>query len=283
MLTKRRSFPGAGDYKLAMACVSVSESTANLKAEMLSMEVHKRYSKQSPGTTHKRTVATLETRWRTISRVTRKYLTADKLYRSSMEYFGECGEDDLRNIMALYGDNNKYKDKGVLRTPGPIKSMEAFLYLTNVPKFSTKAGCRGSSFCLLPKIEGVQNGSKEDDVLDREGLGDGKDANISMYESSASRPLGMRKKKKDEKSENGAQCVARRVDKMPLLLESAANEQRRAASLGIPLRILKRTPMQSDELRRMPDALRSDAASLFGKKNVKRKLHTTCRTAVDAS
>ena len=189
----------------------------------------------------------------------------------------------MRNTMALYCDTNKYKDKGVLRTPGPIKSMEAVLYLSKIPKFSMKVAGGGSSLSLLPNSESVQNGTTEDDVFGRGGLGDGKVGNISMNEPFASRPLGMKKRKKEEKSENGAQRVARSVDKMAWALESAANDKRRAASLGLQLEILKSTPMSSDEKRKMLDALRSDAASLFRKQNVKSKLNTPCRTAVYAS
>ena len=104
-----------------------------------------------------------------------------------------------------------------------------------------------------------------------------------MDEPSASRPLGMKKRKQEEKSANRAQRVTRSVDKMDLALEPAANDKRRAASLGRQLEILKSTPMPSDEKRRMPVALRSDAASLFSKQNVKSKLYTSCRTAVDVS
>ena len=50
----------------------------------------------------------------------------------------------LRNIMAIYCDSNKYNDKGIFRTPEPITSMEAVLYLSKIPKFSMKvaAGVR---------------------------------------------------------------------------------------------------------------------------------------------
>ena len=141
--------------------MSVSERIANLKAEMFGVEVHKRYMKHSAGTVHTRTVSSLETRWRTLSRVTQKYLAAEKLYRSSMAHSGECEEDALRNIMALYCDTNNYKDKGVLRTPGPIKSMEAVLYLSKIPKFSMKVGGGGSSLSLLPSSESVQKGTRK--------------------------------------------------------------------------------------------------------------------------
>ena len=65
--------------------------------------------------------------------------------------------------------------------------------------------------------------------------GDGIEGNISMEEPSAARRRGFKKRKLEEKVENGAQRVARSVDKMALALESAARDMRKAASLGLQL------------------------------------------------
>ena len=53
-------------------------------------------------------------------RISPMYIAAEKLYRSSKAHSGECEDDGLRNIMALYCSTHEYRDKGILRTPGPI-------------------------------------------------------------------------------------------------------------------------------------------------------------------
>ena len=201
-----------------------------------------------------------------MSRISQKYIAAEKLYRSSKAHSGECEDDTLRNIMALYCSTNKYKDKGILRTPGPIKSMEAVHYLSKIPKFSMKVG--GSSAeprAVLGKGNGIYGtgGKDVDGEGDRKGLYMGDGGNISMEEPSARHTTGWKRRKHEEKGETGAQRVARSVDKMASALETAGTDKRKAAALGLQLEIMKSTPMPESEKRKMPDILRRDAAALF--------------------
>ena len=183
----------------------------------------------------------------TLSRVTQKYVAADKLYCSSKAHSGECEEDALRNIMALYCETNKYKDKGLLCTPGPIKFMEAVMFLSKTPKFSMKGGgesCKTSGRDLKFKIG---KNADEDDIGRIEGDQSGKRGNISMDQPSLKRPTGLKNRKQYEKGDNGWQRVARSVDNMAAALKTAATDKHKAASLGLQLEILKITPMPDDE------------------------------------
>ena len=165
--------------------------------------------------------------------------------------------------MTLYCGTNKYKDKGILRTPGPIKSMDAVHYLSTIPKFSMKVG--GSSAAprvALGKGDGI-DGKDVDGGGDKRGLYMGDGGNISMDEPSTGRPKGWKRRKQEARGETGAQRVARSVDKMASALESAATDKRKAAALALQLEIVKSTPMPDSEKRTMPDTLRRDAAALF--------------------
>ena len=157
--------------------------------------------------------------------------------------------------MALYCSTNNYKDKGILQTPGPIKSMDTVHYLSTIPKFSMEVG--GSS--AAPRVAlGKGNGIDRKDVDgggDKRGLYIGDGGNISMDEPSTGHSKGWKRRKQEEKGEKGAQPVARSVDKMASALETAATDKRKTAALALQLEIVKSTPMPDSEKRTMLDTL----------------------------
>ena len=257
MGSKGPNFNAAEDLALAKAWVSASENTTNKKAEDFWIDVLKRFEIQNV-TNHMRTSGSLETRWRTLNRTTQKYLAADKLYRSSKVQSGECEEDIKRNIMTLYCETNKYKDKGVLPKPGPIKFMDAIFYLGKVPKFSMKIGGGSSTAAGYRPFHNVK---KDMDDIEEESNHVG--GNIGFANPSLDRPRGIKKKKQEGRMEHSSHQVARSVDKMASVLATAASDKRKAASLSLQLEIVKSTPMCASEKRKILELLRRDAEQMF--------------------
>ena len=261
--TKGRNFSPAEDYALATAWVSNSETTGNLRSDLFWNAVHSRYKQLNSSLETCRTPGSLETRWRTLSRVAQKYIAADRLYRSSKAHSGECEEDALRNIMTLYCSTNKYKDKGTLRTPGPIKSMEAVMYLSKIPKFSMKVGAESSKSSAPLQVEDKKDVPHGQGVIRANEIQGVKTGNISMHAPASARPAGWKRRKNEEKIENGTHRVARSVAKMATALATAAADKRKVVALGLQLEIFKSTPMADREKRRMLELLQRDAANLF--------------------
>ena len=105
--------------------------------------------------------------------------------------------------MVLYCDTNKYKDSDVFRTPGPIKSMKAVLYLSKIHKYSMKVG--GGSSPSVGSAKDVIGENRKNSRGDRSlgEVGEGIEGSISMEEPSAARPQGLKKRKLEEKVEMG--------------------------------------------------------------------------------
>jgi len=128
------SFTPEEDAALARAWIATSESTTDLKADEFWHAVPARFQVQ-PEFYRERSSTSIESRWKTLSRVTQKYLGAEKQFRSCTPS-GESEEDTLQNVMELYCCQNKYLDKGVRRNPRPIKFMQTVRILSACPKFS---------------------------------------------------------------------------------------------------------------------------------------------------
>lgn len=256
MSSKGPNFSPEEDYALAKSWVSASQSTSDMKSEQFWAEVLKRFNSQE-GVMGNRTSGSLETRWRTVSRVSQKYLAADKTYRSVM-HSGETEEDIRRNVMKVYREQNKYKDKGVLRTPGVIKFMDAVWLLSKYPKFSTRVG--GSS----KSAQGSVPGGAIVIADDIEGIGEDGSGNIGMGKPSESRPKGVKKRKIEEKREQGTSKVASSVEKMAQALKQAAIDKRRTASLALQFEIMKSMPMSDAERYSKMESLRMEAAAMYG-------------------
>ena len=79
MSAKSRNISPSEDIILAKSCVSVSQTTSNMRAELFWSEIHKLYQRKNSPTAIPRTSGSLETRLLTLSRVTQKYLAAEKL------------------------------------------------------------------------------------------------------------------------------------------------------------------------------------------------------------
>lgn len=208
-----------------------------MRSKLFWSEVLKRSASQTLKSATRRTSASLEASLRTLTRVTETYVAADKLYRSSKAHSGECEDDALRNIMGLYREKIKYEYKGVFRTPGSIKSMEAVLFLSKILKFSMKVGGGGSASVEEDMPGNREKRMDEDGVAKKPDIESGKRGNIDMEKPSTNRPAGVTKRKQAEKCESGTQHVARIVEKMATVLETAVADERWAASFGLQLEI----------------------------------------------
>lgn len=83
-----------------------------------------------------------------MQRVAQKYLAADMLYRANIPS-GETEEDARANVMTLYREGNKTKDKhGQYKAAPVIKFIDAVRFLSSNPKFSTFVG--GGSAAAAP-------------------------------------------------------------------------------------------------------------------------------------
>ena len=109
--------------------------------------------------------------------------------------------------MALYCEINKYKYNGQLCTPGPIKSMDAVMFLSQIPKFSIKFSAGSIETIATDANEAGKKDSIGRDVEELDGVKSWKRGNISMEQPSAMRAVGLKKRKKGLKVENRSQRV----------------------------------------------------------------------------
>ena len=202
-----------------------------------------------PEASRERPASALESRWKTVSRVTQKYLSADKQYRSCPPS-GETEEQALEHIMCLYRQQNKHMERGVLRTPPPIKFIEAVRFLAKCPKFSAWVG-GGSRLAAGYKPKAVHDSKASED-----------EGNLSIERPLLSRPSRLKKRKWEENTAVGSTKVAKSVDNMSEALRASSRAKSDAASIMLEFEILRRMALPQSVMNAELHALKAKASHL---------------------
>ena len=202
-----------------------------------------------PEASRERPASALESRWKTVSRVTQKYPSADKQYRSCLPS-GETEEQALEHIMCLYRQKNKHMERGVLRTPPHIKFMEAVRFLAKCPKFSACVG-GGSTHAAGYKPKAVQDSKASEDGSNR-----------SIERPLLSRPSGSKERKGEENTAVGSTMVAKSVDNMSEAPRASSRAKRGAVSIMLEVDILRRMVLPQSVMNAELQALKANSSHM---------------------
>lgn len=153
--------------------------------------------------------------------------------------------------MEYYREQNKYKDRGVQRLPGPVKFLSAVLLLSKCPKFSIVV--RG----------GAREKTKADDGEGSNDLQPQRD-NISVKHPSEGRPLGVKRMQYIDAKQGDTITIAGSIDFMTAALQTSAEGKKQAASIALRLKILRNMPISDGEMNKRLDSLMQEAALLGG-------------------
>ncbi|PXF43086.1 hypothetical protein BWQ96_07172 [Gracilariopsis chorda] len=161
--------------------------------------------------------------------------------------------------MTLYRNNNKFKLRGELRTPGVIRFMSAVSLLSECPKFSaTIGGSSQSAHGYKPKSPKTIEKQQEQSAAASNF------ASVSMSAPASNRPFGTKKRKAEEVFERNLCKVAKSMDAITESIRCSATNKKMAASIALQLKILHRMSTPATEMNRRFDDLMNKAALLGG-------------------
>ena len=129
--------------------------------------------------------------------------------------------------MCLYCQKNKHMERGVLRTPPTIRSMEAVRFLAKRPTFSACVG-GGSRHAAGYNPKAVHDSKASEDG-----------GNISIERPLLGRPSGSKKRKGEKKTAVASTKVAKSVDNMSEELRASSPAKRDAAPIMLEFEILR--------------------------------------------
>ena len=135
---KGSNFTPADDMVLADAWIEATRITMEQNTETLWDNVRTRFN-SNPAAKYPRTNASLKNRWAMVQRVTQKYMSADKIYRSRSPS-GETEEHIREHVMKYYRERNRVTKDGVKKLAAPIKFIRIVEKLAEHPKVSAAVG-----------------------------------------------------------------------------------------------------------------------------------------------
>ena len=246
-------------FALAKAWVYVSKQVDEQNADTFWSSVASKYAElpEAEPMVH-RSANSLRCQWTTVQRSAQKYLAADSLYRANIPS-GEIEEDTKANVMELYRQKNRVKNrKGELKPAPPIKYLPAVWLLSKEPKFSQKYsgsseennGYRGalgsrtsrngmrsremSQDEVCPDLSGTELEDETGEGLERQSP-DVVDGANGRPKSSA-RPIGVKKRKYSERKEN---ALSRAIDSFASLLKKSSAQRSKTFALTLKVKIVQ--------------------------------------------